>query len=258
MAWRGKSLLVVLAVVTLAGCAPAGSSVSPTDTSSVSASPSATPRPLCPGINGGECLGNVQPGTYHTVTFHPEITYTVPAGWANFEDLPGNFLLIPPGGDAAGVNPGTSDFLGIYSGIAAEKLECTGEESAPGVAMEPAAIAAYWATLPSIKVTSTRPATIGGLSGVVVDMVPNLAHAGFCSDDTSSWGYEPLIVGVGPADLEHGMIKNLSLRVYLLQWTTSAAGQTVKSVVAIEIDDLHGGSHLDTYSQVASGISFGS
>jgi hypothetical protein len=220
--------------------------------------PTGTPRPLCPGRDGGECLGNLQPGTFHTVTFHPEITYAVPAGWANYEDLPGNFLLIPPGGDAAGVNPGTSDFLGIYSGIAAEKRECTGEEPAPGIAMEPAAIAAYWATIPSIKVTATHPATIGGLSGVVVDMVPNLAHQGACTNDTSSYGYEPLIVGVGPADLEHGMIKNLFLRVYLLNWSTTAAGLTTKSVVAIEIDDLHGGIHLDAYSQLAAAITFGS
>jgi hypothetical protein len=257
MAWRGISLFVVVAAVTLAGCGPSGSLPSPT-TRATPAGPTATPRPLCPGRDGGECLGELQPGTFHTVTFHPEITYTVPADWANYEDLPGNFLLIPPGGDAAGVNPGTSDFVGIYSGIAAEKRECTGEEPAPGVAMTPAAIAAHWATIPSITVTATRPATIGGLTGLVVDMVPNLAHPGACTNnDGSPYGYEPLIVGVGPADLEHGMIKNLFLRVYLLSWTTTAAGLTTTGVVAIEMDDLHGGTHLDTYSKVMSAVTFG-
>jgi hypothetical protein len=181
----------------------------------------------------------------------------VPAGWDNEEDLPGNFLLIPPGGSAAGVNPGTSDFMGVYSGVSAEMSECTGELPAAGVAFEPAAIAAHWAQIPSIKVTATRPATIGGLSGVEVDMVPNLAHKGLCTDTTSSYGYEPLLVGVGPADLEHGMIKNLFLRVYLLSWTTPAAGLANTSVIAIEIDDLHGGANLDTYSQVASAFTFG-
>jgi hypothetical protein len=259
MPWRGKSLFVVLSVVTLAGCGSGGSASSPTATATTFTSPTATPRPLCPGRDGGECLGDLQPGTFLTVTFHPEITYTVPAGWANYEDLPGNFLLIPPGGDAAGVNPGTSDFIGIYSGVSAEKRECSGEEPAPGVAMTPAAIAAYWATIPSIKVTATRSATIGGLTGVVVDLVPNLAHHGACSnDDSSPYGYEPLIAGVGPADLEHGMIENLFLRVYLLSWTTTAAGLTSTSVVAIEIDDVHGGTHLDTYSQLASALTFGS
>jgi hypothetical protein len=33
------------------------------------------------------------PARIRTVTFSPAITYTVPAGWTNGEDLPGNFLL---------------------------------------------------------------------------------------------------------------------------------------------------------------------
>lgn len=255
MARRAISTLSFLAVLALTGCGSAGSS--PPATATASAGPTATPRPRCPGVDGGACLGDLRPGTYHTDVFIPQLTYTVPAGWANYEDLPGNFLLIPPGGDAAGVNPGTSDFVGVYSGIGAEMRSCTGELPATGVAFEPAAIAAHWAQLPSIKVTGTRPATIGGLSGVVVDMVPDLAHNGFCPDATSSYGYEPLLVGVGPADLEHGMIKNLFLRVYLLSRSTTTAGQTNKSVIAIEIDDLHGGSHLETYSQVASNFTFG-
>jgi hypothetical protein len=68
----------------------------------------------CPNPEGQQCLGKLTPGTYKTVVFSPTITYTVPKGWRNFEDTPGNFLLVPSRGDLPGVNAGTSDFVGIY------------------------------------------------------------------------------------------------------------------------------------------------
>ncbi len=258
MALRLRNPLGLLAVFTLAGCSgPASSSASPfpTAASTSSTSPSSTtPPPRCPNIDGGVCLGPLAAGTYRTGRFHPQITYTVPPGWGNYEDLPGNFLLVPPGGTLEGVNPGTSDYIGVYSGVSAEVQECTGEMPAPGVGTAPSQIAAYWARLPSIKVTANRPVTIGGLSGVEVDMVANLAHPAMCTDPSSSWGYQPLLVGVGPAELEHGIIKALSLRIYLLSAMSSAGTSTI----AIEIDDLHGGSHLGAYSQLSSTFKFGS
>jgi hypothetical protein len=261
MTRRVVSPCCLLAVLTLAGCSTAGASVSvstsPTPTSIASTSPSSTTSPsACPNPDGGSCLGPLQAGTYHTVVFHPQITYTVPAGWGNYEDTPGNFLLVPPGGSLAGVNPGTSDYLGVLSGVAAEMQECSGENPAPGVGTAPGQIAAYWARLPTVKMTAPRPATVGGLKGIVVDIVANLAHNALCPDPSSSWGYQPLMVGVGPASLEHGLIKPLSLRIYLLTW--SAPGQSTTRTIAIEIDDLHGGGHLDAYSRVSSTFKFGS
>src|SRR6266550_6198677 len=67
-------------------------------------SPSSNPSSSCPNGNGGKCLGPVEAGTYSTVEFRPQITYRVPSGWANYEDLPGNFLLVPPGGNLPGVD----------------------------------------------------------------------------------------------------------------------------------------------------------
>jgi hypothetical protein len=54
------------------------------------------------------------------------------------------------------------------------------------------------------------------------------------------------------------LIKALSPRVYLLTWSRSAQGQKTTSTIAIEIDDLRGGSHLDAYSPVSSTFKFGS
>ncbi len=39
---------------------------------------------------------------------------TVPAGWANYEDLYGNFLLVPRRGTLKGVNADTGDFIGVF------------------------------------------------------------------------------------------------------------------------------------------------
>lgn len=257
---RMRSPFGLLALLTMTGCSTAGASISastsPTPASTASSSPSSTTSPpACPNPDGGSCLGPLQAGTYHTVVFHPQITYAVPAGWGNYEDTPGNFLLVPPGGSLAGVNAGTSDYLGVYSGVAAEMQECSGEVSAPGVGTAPGQIAAYWARLPTVKMTAPRPVTVGGLNGIVVDIVANLAHNALCPDPSSSWGYQPLMVGLGPASLEHGLIKPLSLRMYLLTWL--APGQSTSRTVAIEIDDLQGGSHLNAYSQVSSTFKFG-
>jgi hypothetical protein len=63
----------------------------------------------------------VEAGTYDTVLFQPSLAYTVAAGWANFEDEPGNFLLVPPNGDLGGANAGTSDFIGVYTNARARQ-----------------------------------------------------------------------------------------------------------------------------------------
>ena len=54
-----------------------------------SAATSASPELACPNPNGGDCLGEIPQGTHETTTFMPALTYTVPDGWANYEDLKG-------------------------------------------------------------------------------------------------------------------------------------------------------------------------
>ena len=71
-------------------------------------------------------------GTYATTEFQAGVAYTVPDGWANYEDLPGNFLLVPPSGTLEGVNAGTSDYIGMYDGIAPASANCD-EVPEPGI-----------------------------------------------------------------------------------------------------------------------------
>lgn len=103
----GGTICAALMVVTLvASCesestpsvdAESGQSADPGASSSgVSETPTEAPT-VCPHPLGGQCLGELESGRrYRTEIFTPRIAYTTPPGWSNMEDLPGNFLLLPP------------------------------------------------------------------------------------------------------------------------------------------------------------------
>lgn len=203
----------------------------------------------CVDAQRGTCRGALKAGTYRTVAFSPQIGFTLHAGWSNVEDTQGDFLLIPPGGSLAGVDPGTSDYLGVYSGVAAASSDCTTPAAAPEVGTTPAKIAAHWTNLSTVTASKPRPVTVGGLHGLVLDLTPDLASKA-CPQPSSAYGYQPLLFGVGPASLNHGLIKGLHLRVYLL---TELDGSTL----AIELDDVHGGASIPAYAKVAEALKFG-
>jgi hypothetical protein len=112
-----------------------------------------------------------------TSEFHPTITYRVPMGWGNFEDLLGNFLLIPPNGDLAGVDPGTSDYIGIYTSIAADKPDCT---TARNIAATPEAISNYYRARQDLVTTKPKAVSVGGLEGIVIDVKSAQGVDGAC------------------------------------------------------------------------------
>ena len=198
---------------------------------------SGSPVPECPSLEGGSCLGPLSAGTYTTSVFQPKLTYRVPAGWGNLEDTPGNFLLIPPGGHLAGVNPGTSDYVGVYTRVAVPDPFCA--SPARGVKASPEGIAGWIADQPDLDPTTPRTVSVGGLDGLVLDVKLAKGSDGAC-----------LILGLAPSSLSHGLIRGLTIRLYLLR----RAG-----TLAIEIDDVKGGgNNLDTYSSVVKNFRFGS
>ena len=246
----------VCLVVVLGGSA-AGCGGDDPDTASASKKSAATDsaesasdtaeRPVCPNdAEGGACLGQLSAGTYHTTVFSPAITYRVTDGWQNFEDTPGNFLLVPPGQSLEGVNAQTSDFIGVYSAVAAAAQDCS-EEAAPNVPETPAAIARWMTRLPGADTTTPQPVEVGGLRGVVLDL--SMAKGW---KKTCSWaGDTPvvlLIVGVPPSSLTHGLIPGSAFRLYLLRHGNNT--------LAIEVDDEPGGDHLADYAAVAKQIEF--
>jgi hypothetical protein len=110
---RWVVVCVGLLVVLVTACRDAGTAGATSDgegtAPSLPQTVGADPGYDCPE-HGGTCLGPLAAGTYATQVFGPRIVYTVPEGWTNGEDLPGNFLLQMEGDDR---------YLGIYRNVAA-------------------------------------------------------------------------------------------------------------------------------------------
>jgi len=246
-----RHVLVVAAVLlaaTACGGGGAGGSSHAVSTAAPggSTAPASTESPVCPNPEGQSCLGKLDAGTYTTKVFDPAITYAVPAGWWNYEDTPGNFLLVPPYGDLPGVNAGTSDYIGIYASVVAEAYSCSGQDQATGVLWKPGTIAHYIADRRGLATTTPRPVRVGGLKGVVLDI--RLRHGAGLHCPGYAPRYYPIIVGVGRTGLDHGVIPHMVMRLYLLQQSGS--------ILAVEVDDISDGGHLSRLSQIVHGISF--
>ena len=119
----------------------------------------AAPTAACPNPHGGSCLGALAPGTYTTQSFSPAITYTVPAGWTNSEDLPGNFVLH---------RTGDFRYLGIYRD-ANVPYKCE-EHPDPDISQSVSDYTRWLRRHPLLHVTKPRPVTVGGLHGVAMDI----------------------------------------------------------------------------------------
>jgi hypothetical protein len=254
-----RALTGLALVLAVSGCATASPSAtagggasepaSAPSSTAPSESTAATPWPHCLAEDRGNCLGPLPAGTYTTVQFQPPITYTVPAGgWSNFEDHLGNFLLVPPGFDLAGVDTGGSDYIGIYASVLAANVDCT-ESEQPNVGRTAAALAAEFAQRPGLTTTTPTPVSVGGLQGLVLDI--RLAD-GWTQTCFYSGGSPvvPLIRGVRPSDLDSPIGPAFIMRLYLLD----RSGSTL----AIELGDLSGGTHLDAYSAIVDELLFGS
>jgi hypothetical protein len=249
---------VTLAAPLVVSCSAASdpaTSTAPTKNGSRSAaaatSPAATgtPEPTrkpCPNPEGQACLGSLAAGTYTTRVFHPAITYTVPAGWRNYEDTPGNFLLVPPHGDLPGVNAGTSDFIGIYTSVAPPK-GCE-DGTAPGVLATPAGYRVWAARQPGFRNPRFQPVSVGGLSGIVADL--RLAR-GWSKTCIYSDGLpvQPLITGLGVSYLDHTVLPGQVTRLYLLDYLEGA--------LAIEVVDIKDANHLPDYTRLVHTLRFG-
>ena len=252
---RTMALPLIIAACTSSSPGPASpTSPIPTAASAGSsaqtspAAPTAAPS-KCPSIHGGVCLGPLEAGTYTTRAFKTPLTYTVPEGWANYEDLPGNFLLIPPSSSNEGVDAGTSDYIGVYHGVAPPSGDCQ-ERRETGVALTPEAMAAWYAGHPGLDVEGPKPVTIGGLDCVVLDLTIAEGDDGVCRVPDFDGRLVPVLMGAGPADLVHALIEGLVMRLYLLSAPTG-------EVIAIEIDDLPGGDTMESMVDVVNDMQFG-
>jgi hypothetical protein len=252
-------LMLGVVVWSCGGVASTSSQVPATDQPSGASQPSVAPGPtagdspmnispspiVCPNPEGGACLGPIAAGTYTTVVFQPAITYKVPAGWSNFEDTPGNFLLVPPGYDLAGVNADSGDFVGVYGSIAAPNGCDPG--TAPGVGSTPLDLKHWYERNRGITVTS-KPTAIAGRAGYVLGIRMRPTWTKTCPY-SNGHPVVPLIVGTGPSGLDHNIGDGRAVRLYLL-----ANGDRT---MVIEVVDIADARHLAAYGLIAEAMRWG-
>jgi hypothetical protein len=134
------------------------------------------------------CLGSVPAGTYVSTFFdirddsaavpprgaYGQLRYTLPAGWANGEDFPTSFTLMPAADYAGpvGVPDGSAAHTIFVFARPAAQLDTTScaTKVAPGVGQTPAALAAWVTSRPGILATRPAPITIGGDPGLMLDL----------------------------------------------------------------------------------------
>ena len=150
---------------------PAGAQPSPTAEAtpgplppSVAATPHVTPIPGClPACVFGELTepGPLPAGDYTTENFFGgQLTVTMPGGWSSFEDSTGEFGLQPPGTGAGAL----IFWIDIYPIIDPTS------DPVPGVERTVEGVLQWVRENPNLEVLDEAPATLGGLSGVALDL----------------------------------------------------------------------------------------
>ena len=213
-AWATGCVIALLAIL-LTGCGSNDAASAPSLARAAAGDEKAPtrngdPRPHCPNPHGGQCLGPIKPGTYTTVSFSPAITYTVPAGWTNDEDLPGNFALRLDG---------DTRYLGIYRDANAP-YKCE-EYPDPDVSQSVSDYTRWLRTNPLLRVTKPIPVSLGGLHGVVMNIskAPGTEGKGCTYEEGAITGAVPFIIGGrGPSSLHHVIMDGWKERLYLLRY----------------------------------------
>ena len=227
---RPLTLIPALLAVLVTACGSASAaSTGPADSNAKAQADRAQPTPACPNPHGGTCLGPLPAGTFTTTTFSPAITYTVPAGWTNGEDLPGNFLL---------QLDGDFRYLGIYRD-ANVPYKCE-EHPDPDVSQSRRRLHALATPPPAAARHQAPPRLVGGLHGVVMDIskAPGTKGKG-CTFGENTGAVAFIVGGRGPASLHHVILDEPGFkeRLYLLRYK--------RGNVAIEVGPE--GTSLDAY-----------
>ncbi|MEO5661889.1 MAG: hypothetical protein ABIR39_01280 [Nocardioides sp.] len=164
-------------------------------------------------------------GTNRTLVFRPTVTLTMPGGWTTDEHSPGNLVVLPPWGSLDEVDPGTSDYIGVYTRVAASSCAGVPRRQVPVTVK---GIGSWLTHASTIVSTRPRQVSVGGQHGTVQDLV-RATGAGTlpCRHGRT---YTPLIVGLPPSQLDHSLIPGLAMRLYLLDYGGG--------VLAIEVDDI--------------------
>jgi hypothetical protein len=207
-------------------------------------SASRTTTTTCPVPDSGTCLGKLAAGTYTAQSFRPKFSFRVSAGWANYLDIPGLYLLQPPGAKPPG-NYIAGSFIGLETSVAPEAFDCYSRVR--GVRTTPTAITAWITKQPGLVISHRRTVTVGGLHGIALDI--KMAHgAKGCLSAGATKPAVPLLVGIGPSSFDHEVAPGVTERHYLLAYK----GGTLD----IQMVDTSAGTHLASYSAIVGTFRF--
>jgi hypothetical protein len=244
----------VLVLVGLVACqsSGAGATSSSTATPSATAEPTPTSKPLtlprptdlptdgsCE--QGQVCLGLLEPNkAYTTREFTPHFTFSVPEpGWENISDEGGILQLWPI------ASPG--DAIAFFRDPRATDAD---RAYAQGVGTSVDALATWLASNPLVVVTPAKRVTVGGLTGLTMDIRVATGTGLEGAADCPVQLCVGLFKGVDPSKFQAwkwdwGSAGRETQRLYLL---TSAAG-----VVAIFVDS-YDGTTFDSMTKAAGTI----
>ena len=233
----GVVLLGILAMC-LASCSGGGGT------------PPQVERSGCPYADGQACLGRLPAGLHRSSVLTPPLRYRVPRGWANAQDTPGDLLLAPARSTPAGVNAGTSDYIGVYTSVVMDR-SCGSHHPEP-LPPRPADYTRWLRHQSALAVSGVRGVTVGGLHGTVQVLRLSPTWHRSCS-----WSQDgpmlPYLVGVDPSVLVHVVQGHDVIRLYLLSATYFGA----RVVLAIEAVDTRGPGTLTDLRNVVETFRFG-
>jgi hypothetical protein len=146
---RYHIVVVTIAALWLAACSSSGNP----DSSAGSGSPSAAASAYTLGVE-------LEPGEYTSQVFATPLTFTVPTGWKVFEDQPGQFGLARMSNDGP-------PLLVLRDIDGAAQCE---ERAESGVGRGAEDLTTWLAGHKGLVTTKPATATVGGLSGYVIDV----------------------------------------------------------------------------------------
>ena len=161
------------------------------------------------------CLGAIPAGSFNSTFFdirdssanipswgaYGQLRYSVPAGWANRDDWPTNFSLMPgadyagPGGDPSG-NVAHGIYLYARPAALAATADCSARLT-PGVLPTPSALAAWLSNRPDLVTSHPVPIALDGNAGWMVDVRLAPKRGTVCPGDTQASA--PLLNDAGGA-----------------------------------------------------------
>ena len=195
--------------------------------------PVADPEPLDPYV----CLDDMDPGTHVSALFNPfvapaawvrnygALSFQVPAGWRNTDDCRGCYALAKQGPQEIGRE------IVLVSDAAARSQDASCLNALePGVGRTPAALANWLKSLPGVAATTPAPISIGGLSGMTLDLAVATTWTHSCPNtDTPS---VPTLVSADRNGFEWDVSSTMRERLILLD---TGGGRTL--LLAINAPD---------------------